>query len=477
MAGGGVKKGFATYLFILFLALIAAFLTIVVIMIFKPFSNILGFQYFTYADEEYHYNVTTSSDDSVLDFSTIEQINIDCDYAQVQVRRFTKVDNIAFRITNNSKGFAKYDQDTSFDYEISFAQNNKKIINVSVHEPEGFLYFSKSVEIEILIPVDSSYAFENTSLNINNVSGDIFIGNNAALPNDETNIGVNSINVKTISGEVIVFPYIDSNMNDVFIKTETGDIDIRANLNVSNSLEIYSKDSKITLNNINLTNSNKEIILNIFNSKLFASTITGNIDLTMKSGYIEMTTLNGSISSNNAVEQMENASIKIKLINGGNISLPYSNNSRIDIEEIKTKSDGSKGQVYIHGTTGNINIGKMYAEGWIETTTGNVTLHTYADDISVKTTTGKIDVVYEGTIINNQLDFKSTSGDINIIIRSDLAFTLQIYNTKNELRDSSNITIEFYNGEFKNPLQINDGTKIFNIVSDGKIDIGLLNIA
>ena len=33
MAGGGVKKGFATYLFILFLALVAAFLTIVVIMI------------------------------------------------------------------------------------------------------------------------------------------------------------------------------------------------------------------------------------------------------------------------------------------------------------------------------------------------------------------------------------------------------------------------------------------------------------
>lgn len=473
---GGVKKGFATYLFILFLAVIASFLTIVVIMLFKPFNNILGFQYFIYASEDYRYNVTTTKDDDVIDFSTIEQINIDCDYAQVQIRKFNKVDNIAIRFTNNSKGFARYDQDTSFSYEITYAQDSNKIINITVHEPEGFLYFSRDVEIDILIPVDSAYAFENTALNINNVSGDILIGNNAPLVEGETNIGLNSFNLKTISGEIIVFPYIDNNVNDVFIKTETGNIDVRANLNVSDSFQIYSKESKIELNNVNLTNQTNNIILNLKNSKLFASVVTGDIDLTMDSGYIEMTTLNGSISSNNAVEQMGNARIKINLIDGGNISFPYANNSQINVEEIKPKADGTRGQVYIHATSGSVTIGKMYAEGWIETETGNINLHTFADDISVITTTGRIDVVYEGITINNQLDFKTNSGDINISIRSDLAFTLQVYNTKNELRDGSNISIEFYNGQFKNPLQVNNGTKLFNIVSDGKIDIGLVNI-
>ena len=136
---GGVKKGFATYLFILFLAVIATFLTIVVIMLFKPFNNILGFQYFIYASEDYRYNVTTTKNDDVIDFSTIEQINIDCDYAQVQIRKFNKVDNIAIRFTNNSKGFARYDQDTSFSYEITYAQDSNKIINITVHEPEGLL--------------------------------------------------------------------------------------------------------------------------------------------------------------------------------------------------------------------------------------------------------------------------------------------------------------------------------------------------
>lgn len=136
MAGGNVKKGFLTYLFILFLMVIAAFLVFVLIMVFQPFKNVLGYTYLKYSDDSYHYNVLEKTDER-LDFTTIKQINVNCDFAQVRVESSTKVDDVAIRIENNSRGFAHSDQKIDFSYNISFGESNN-IINVDITEPEAF---------------------------------------------------------------------------------------------------------------------------------------------------------------------------------------------------------------------------------------------------------------------------------------------------------------------------------------------------
>ena len=320
MAGGNVKKGFATYLFILLLIIVAAFLLVVVIMLFSPFKNILGFQYFFYNVEDYNYSVTTTKNsEDAIDFTTIKQINVESDYASVQVSRYVQIDTIAIRISNNAKGFAKSDQDTSFSYEIAYDQDDKSIINISIKEPSGFLFFTKDISVEILIPSKSTYTLENITLNVNNTSGDVLIG---------------SINVKTISGDFIIFPYIDNSLNNVFIKTESGAVDVRADLTIKNSFKVFADNSKIEIKDLTMENTSESLVLNINNSKFFTETITGDISLVMKSGYIEMDVLNGSINANDAVQQMESASIRINHINGGNVSLPYANNSYVNIRKV-----------------------------------------------------------------------------------------------------------------------------------------------
>lgn len=477
MAGGNVKKGFATYLFILLLIIVAAFLLVVVIMLFSPFKNILGFQYFFYNVEDYNYSVTTTKNsEDAIDFTTIKQINVESDYASVQVSRYVQIDTIAIRISNNAKGFAKSDQDTSFSYEIAYDQDDKSIINISIKEPSGFLFFTKDISVEILIPSKSTYTLENITLNVNNTSGDVLIGSINPVSSGEVNVGIGSINVKTISGDFIIFPYIDNSLNNVFIKTESGAVDVRADLTIKNSFKVFADNSKIEIKDLTMENTSESLVLNINNSKFFAETITGDISLVMKSGYIEMDVLNGSINANDAVQQMESASIRINHINGGNVSLPYANNSYVNIRKVSTKEDGTKGQIYIHATTGTIILEEIYAESWIESTSGNVTVHTYSDDVSIKTTSGHIDLTYESSKIDNQLDLQSENGQIDISLRSDLAFVLEIYNLNGDLRDSSNIDFDFYNGEFNNPLVVNNGTKVMKIVSNGKIILGLLNI-
>ena len=484
MAGGKVKKGFTDYLVILFFLIIAAFLTIVVIMLFSPFKTILGLQYFAYDYEEYHYNVINSNNVDVsttnLDFSNIQEINVNCDYAQVQVSRFVKVDDISIRIQNWTKGFATSGQDTSFDYDIYYKEgSNNRIINIDIHEPEGFVYFNKSVKIDILIPSvlndegDNGYALENTTLNVNSTSGNIYIGSNATVSRGESDIGLNSFNLKTLTGSIVVFPYIEENLTNVFLKSETGNIDIRSDVYISNSFQINANNSMIDLNSITMP-TDKAITMNINNSKIFADDITGNIDLTLRSGYIEFNNLNGSLISNNAVDQMDSANIRINKINEGNVSLPYANNSSIRINEVISTSNGTKGQVYIHATGGEIQLGSVDGESWIETTSGNVTMSTNSNDISIKTTTGKINVTYNSSTIDNELNFESTTGDINVNIKSNLAYYLEVYNTNNELRSTGSLFVEYYDKEFANPMSVNNGTKHFTVISNASVSINLI---
>ena len=484
MAGGKVKKGFTDYLVILFFLIIAAFLMVVVIMLFSPFKTILGMQYFAYNYEEYHFNVINSNNVDVstnnLDFSNIQEINVNCDYAQVQVSRFVKVDDISIRIQNWAKGFATSGQDTSFDYDIYYKEgSNRKIINIDIHEPEGFVYFNKSVKIDILIPSilndqgDNGYALENTTLNVNNTSGNIYIGSVAPVSRGESDIGLNSFNLKTLTGSIIVFPYIEENLTNVFLKSETGSIDIRSDVNINNSFQINTSNSMIDLNSITMP-TDKTIILNINNSKIFADDLTGNIDLTLKSGYIEFNNVNGSLISNNAVEQMESANIRINKINEGNVSIPYANNSSIRINEVTSASDGTKGQVYIHATGGNVQIGSIDGDSWIETTSGNVKISTNSNDVAVKTTTGTINVTFNATVIDNELNFESTTGEINVNIKSDLAYYLEVYNTNNELRSTGSLFVEYYDNEFANPMSVNRGTKHFTVISNASVSINLI---
>ena len=178
MAKGKVKKGFASYLLVLLLAIVATFLILITAMLFSPFKNILGFQYFKYNEEELVFAATGDREDQYFNYETIEQINVDCGYANVKVERIFTQDKYGVKFEKYLSGFARSDQNTDFTYEVSYTDYSKKELNVKVHEPEGFLYFSKTLTISIFVPVEKEYNLSNTAINIANTTGNIYIGNN-----------------------------------------------------------------------------------------------------------------------------------------------------------------------------------------------------------------------------------------------------------------------------------------------------------
>lgn len=472
MAKGGVKKGFATYLFILLLLIVAAFLVVIVVMLFSPFKNVLGFQYMIYeTDGEPIYRTSANE---TISYSEIEEININCGYANVVVERSQEVDRDAVKVENRCKGFANSSDNTNFSIDIYFSDAGNSILNIDVTEPEGFLFFDREITISILVPAQSSYALSNTAINITNTSGNIVIGNATALSNNPdvtgilSYIDVNSLNLRTDSGQISLNRYLNGTFNDMFIKSNTGRVvSYISDMTISNNFELHTSSGNVEFTNLTYTNARgKGIVLDLNNGEFQANTLSGYVVLNMDSGYLDITNLQGSLNANDSVVQMNDATLTIDSVEG-DISLPFANNSTINIGEMSTNS-----QIYVRGTDSRVQVQALRGKGFIETTSGDINIHSYADDLSIKTESGNMNIIYESPVINNEVNLTSQSGDINLSVLGSLAFALYAYDANGN--DSSNIDVQWQADVFSNPLVVNNGSKYINVTTNGIINVSLI---
>ena len=465
------KKGVKNYLLILLLAIIATFLILVTVMLFQPFKNILGFQYFIYNDDVIVSHATGASEGDYFDFSSVDNINIDCGYANVKVERSYKTSNYSFRFENQLSGFAKDDQNTDFRYEIFYANGNKTL-NVKVYEPEGFLYFNRNLTISILVPTEVENSLENTEININNKSGNIYIGNNTKQVNfieeDYRNyISIKTINAKTNSGNICVLSYLKSNIENLFLNTGSGRIQASIDLNVSGSCEIFSSSGEIDFKSLKVGLIGK---LDLGNSKFRATKLEGSIQINIKQGYFDVDIFQGILSSNEAITQMNSATLNIGEFSG-DLSLPYANKSRINLGKIL----GTTSQIYIQATEGSVNIREMYGNvAKIVTTSGNVNINTKGNDVDIETTSGNIDITYDSNTIDNQIDILSSTGKINFKFKPDFAFNLEVFNSKGEARTDKNVKVEGFDQITENPTVINGGGKVVKLTTNSLINVGII---
>lgn len=472
MAKGNLKKGFATYLFILLLIIVAAFLIVLVVMLFSPFKNILGFQYMIY-DMNGEPIYRTNSDETIT-FADLDEININCDYANVVVERSLQVDRDAISVINHCKGFANSDDNTNFVIDIYFSNNDTSVLNIDITEPEGFLFFDKEITISILVPAQSSYALENTAINVTNTSGNIVIGNPTLLSNNEettgnlSNIEVNNLNLKTNSGQISLNRHLNGQLDNIFIKTNNGSvISYVPSLTIANNFELHTKSSIVNIPSLTYTNTEGNgIILDLNNGQFQSTNISGYVVLNIDSGYLDIETLQGSLNANDSVVQMNEATITINTVDG-DISLPFANNSTINIGQMSANS-----QIYVRGKESNVQVDSLRGKAFIETTSGNVNIHSYADDLEIKTDSGAINIIYESQAINNELNITSQSGNVNLSVLSNLAFALYAYDANGN--DSSNIDVQFQADVFSNPLVVNNGSKYINITTNGFISVAII---
>lgn len=457
---GKVKKGFGTYMFILLLMLVAAFLITVMVMIFNPFKDVLGYQYLFYQDVHVETNVTGGGTNAIFDLSKMDEIKINCNYANVSVYRSYTATTNEIRIENRLNGFAKGNENVQFSYQIYYEKgSNDKVLCVDVKEAEGFLFLTNNVTVSIVLPDDAAYNLDGVKLNVTNNSGSIAIGYG---DKDDPIINIGSLDLKTKSGHISFGGRLNPNMSDIFISSDNGGVASGIDLEASNSFSLNALSGKLKFNNIKAGGTASMIL---GNSEFSANQISGNVDIEIDDGYFDLVKLVGDISGNDAAEQMTTSTINIGEVDG-NVSFPFANAARININKI------NNGNIYVHGTTGIVKVGQLNGYGWIEMTTGMVDVGLNGA-CEIKTTAGRINVKYIQNALSKPILISSQSGEVSLGVNSALAFILNVYNSNGEIRDSKNVSVEGFGEEFELPLTINGGTSAVNISTNGKVNVSI----
>lgn len=458
---GKVKKGFGTYMFILLLALVAAFLIVMLVMIFNPFKKVLGYQYVYYKDSEEFSNVKGGDTGTIFDLGSLEEIKVDCNYAEVTIVREYDLQRNKITIDHNIAGFASENADVDYSVRMYYqAGSNNKILCIDVEEPECMVYFAKRVAISIQLPRTDKTDFENTKINISNTSGNVNVGFGEA-GTDKLNI--KQLDIKTTSGKISFGGILGNNIENVFIKNEKGTVET-GDLTTDN-FSFITSSGRAKFNTLYVRENCQ---LQIGNGEFAVNNLIADASVQIENGYLDINKAYGNIDGNDATQQMKGASVTINEVNG-NVSLPFVNNARINIKSIKN------GKLYVRGTTGSVNVEDMQGYAWIEMTTGSVSIKSNTA-FEIVTSTGKIDASITGATLSKPATIKSEKGEINLGLSSSIACKINATFANGTTRDSNNVSIEGITYPTF-PLQLNNGTVALNLTTDSRINIYTIKTA
>lgn len=395
MAKSKVKKGFLYYILMFIFLVLGVLCILATILIFNPGKDIYGInlRYVSIHSPKEYYKLTNAETQiSDTNFDTVEfnagstNFNIMYDASET----FTKVYFQPY-ITALS-------QSEKITFDISITVSNNKLL-ISVVEPELWLPFSNSSTINLIFPTTKK--LDTTAFNVNTTSGSVKFGNDST-----TQYKIQALN----------------------IKTETGDISIYKNLEVtSQNIKIETKTSNVYV----------------------SSTITGTLDIENTKGRIKIYELQGTLKltnydrleaecdyvANDIFLKSTNGFIRIKKLgqnftNGNFTTIENADNTNIIIKEMT-------GNASIVTNTGYVSIDYLGNQALIETTSGSVEIKQASNNLDINTVSGTINVTQLG--INARTTINSEKGQIKANFTEIGNVTLST--------DNSSITINVTTGK------------------------------
>ena len=484
MAQEGIKKGFFFYFGLFVLFLIAVFLIICVIMIFNPGKTILWMQYFTSSSAK---NVTETTDTGeAINFDTISRIEVDCSYADVQVKIDGDIGESCVRIENNAKGFATAEQARPFSYSVV---NENGTLKIAVTEPVGFIYFSN--DISITINIDSNYfngdffpkySFDDMAFNIKTTDGNITFG---SVGFESQPFAPASITAKTTGGSIYLSENMKfNNLSQISLETDNGDIRTQGNnlgedlsgievtdadvnlttktgdisldlvkINTSGTLKIANDNGNVTISKLDVPNRN-------ITSSNQGDKESYGIQMDSYEGNYYIDTIIGDLSFSPSEDILGSPNIRIGTITGDMlVSSSIDANPDVTIETMN-------GNIYSFGTNGNYIINNMNGSANIDIESGSVDIkfveQTNKGTDVITSTNGAITIGFKGPI-NHTMTVTSDSANINFNFLNNVDFVANAYvndganDQSNEMVNDDKITVNIgnYHGD-KNPVLVDN---------------------
>ena len=494
MAESKVKKGFFFYLMI-FLIIVIAFIGVaVVIMLFNPGKNVLGFKYYK-NNETYELTATDENVALNLGSTAYSRVEIDAGVADVTLDANTEISKDCIAIVNNTKGFAKSSESNAFTYSVKVEGN---VLKVKVTGTKGFLSFSDDIGVIVHIAKRENdiTIFKNTVFSVKTTSGNVNIGGSR---NDgySNKIAVGGIDVETESGNIVV----TSNANgmsvdgrakfeyakDVTLKTNSGTIDLTACSEKEGEVEhnLKVKDpAKMTVEigkgKLKLGTVSADINLKSNGGTVTATKLSGELNASLRSTIFKVESIDGDFDLSKGNNVMDSNKITVGSVSG-TVNIPDGRSSNIEINEIG-------GLINIHATTGNVKIGSYDTP---------ITTSAF-----VQTTSGKIDAYFTGSVVLRHLQsekgnvtanfvtplengtknkFISDNGNVSVNFATDSKVSFRFTNPGDDdltKFNKSNVSFDILNGQtVSNPLNYNttqgNGAEI-TVSTNKKVNLDLI---
>ena len=472
MAQTTVRKGFFFYFGLFILLLFAGFMICLVTMMFNPGKTVLWMKYFT---DNKEYTVEKTSSNENIDYSSLKEIVVKCDFADVVVQCNKEYTKTGIIIYNNAKCFGTK-KSKDFSYNVTKAGD---VLTVEVQEPEGFLYFSKNIKVIINSATDWHF---NSDLKLTvNATGnsDIFLGG-GSLKNEKP-IKLKTADLKTEKGKIIFRNTCDTQALEGGLTAESVSGEIKLEgltvLGVPNDVTLKTTSGRIDISNVVLPS---EKVLNIENEKgavSFSSVTAKKININCRQGNFYFKTVHADISFGEAIDKIISPNVVVGDLDGSFVLSGTEANISPEILISKITGtlavNGDKGKVTVYEARGDIQIESGNSLSVDVKLAASVTR-----EVSIITKKGTVNLGFVGAYGST-----GTKAHVNVVNgtgKTNISYTAALKaNFISKRSDGSDMTTSYANDNITPPINTISDRRDFvtdeniatisTVKSDGKI--------
>ncbi len=468
MPQGQIRKGFFFYFGLFVLLLISIFCICLVVMMFNPGKTVLWMQYFT-GNDKILITKTTDATKTEINWSNVTSLEINCSYANVSVRKSAEYDATGLYIFNEAKGFAGASNAVPFSYDIYFEGSNK--LKVDITEPNGFLYFSKKIDIILFADADQGANYSNLKLTVNTTDGNIDLGGSGAEGGQ--NLKLSEVVAKTTKGSIYINEKLDTaNLQKLELTTTEGNIQSVKEINYgatgkgkgfSANCDTLLKTTSGTINFDAIVLPNKNLTIDCRKGNVAVDYINAeNVNVRCFQGNYLLGKIYANLSYSKSEDSILAPNIVVDYIDG-DFHLSAGDGQAeaepdIDIKEIRGYLDvvAKKGTLKVAKAGGEIEVS---SEGSLST---NITVAENNNSTkSVVSNSGSTTLSFVGNLNNTIVH--SAKGKININITNYANFTASMF--LNDIEQTNKIPDA--NISISHGLQPEDGLNPLTIRGDG----------
>lgn len=473
MGQGQIRKGFFFYFGLFVLLLVAIFCICLVIMMFNPGKTVLWMQYFT-ANDQFVVSETTDESKTEINMNfiqnNIDTIKINCNsYAEVIVQRNHEdaYSKEGIYIINKAKGLQGANGAVHFDYSVTVTG---KEMQITITEPNGFLYFSKEIKVVLTSYTEWENNFGHINLIVNTVDGDVSVGNTGLLPED---VELAGLTATTQKGDIILGDsFAVEKLNKLSLTTGSGRI-------ISHNISTHSGKEYTGINvgcAASLATTNGRIDLGLVNvgaNDLKVTCETGSVDvefikaantnIACERGTFTFGTIDGNVSYAAGEDTMITPYVKADYITGNFLLQGY------DKAEPEIYINRIDGMLQIYADKGKIDVNQAYGAVEIKSddnlTADVIVAENNVSRIDIQTDSGEINVGFLGQFKNANL--RNDEGKTIVKVVSGTKFKAVSYKNASGVQDSAqellsvdkiSVSIELLDDGYERNSFVVDGT-------------------